>query len=185
MEGSAPGHPLAKLWRMAGGIWMAARGLRPRRTVETLVRGYVENDLLTYASAISFRVVFALIPLGLFALGVLGFLQLDEVWRRDIAHSDRSHLSLAGSGKRRNNVQAMNDAQRAQLAALRDRYRERGMDVHGFDEDDSLLLVYGRITGAEIAVHTVALDGHMDEDAQPDSASPDDVVHADEETRRR
>jgi membrane protein len=80
---------------MACGIWTAARGLRPRRTVEVLVRGYVENDLVTYASAISFRVFFALIPLGLFALGVLGFLQLDEVWREDIAPEIRPNVSRA------------------------------------------------------------------------------------------
>ena len=68
----------------------------------------------------------------------------------------------------------MNQAQRARLATLRDRYRARGMDVHGFDGDDNLLhvIVYGRITGAEIAVHTIALDGHMDEEAPSDSASP-------------
>jgi membrane protein len=95
MEGSAPGHPLAKLWRMAGGIWTAVRELRPRRTVEALARGYVENDLLTYASAISFRVFFALIPLGLFALGVLGFLHLDEVWSEDIAPEIRPSVSPA------------------------------------------------------------------------------------------
>jgi hypothetical protein len=55
------------------------------------------------------------------------------------------------------------------MAALRDRYRERGMDVHGFDGDDNLLhvIVYGRITGAEIAVNTIVLDGHMDEEAEP------------------
>jgi membrane protein len=80
---------------MAGGIWTAVRRLRPRRSGEALVRGYVENDLLTYASAISFRVFFALIPLGLFALGVLGFLHLDEVWRQDIAPEIRPSVSPA------------------------------------------------------------------------------------------
>jgi hypothetical protein len=81
----------------------------------------------------------------------------------------------------------MNDAQRARLAALRDGYRERGMDVHGFDGDDNLLhvVVYGRITGAEVAVHTIALDGHLDDDAQAGSASSDDVVHTDEQAPRR
>jgi hypothetical protein len=81
----------------------------------------------------------------------------------------------------------MNDAQRARLAALRDRYGVRGMDVHGFDGDNNLLhvVVYGRITGAEIAVHTIALDGHVDEEAQADSASANDVVHADEQPGRR
>jgi hypothetical protein len=81
----------------------------------------------------------------------------------------------------------MNDAQRARLAALRDGYRERGMDVHGFDGDDNLIhvIVHGRITGAEIAVHTIALDGHLDEEPQPDSASSNNVVHADEHPGRR
>jgi hypothetical protein len=81
----------------------------------------------------------------------------------------------------------MNEAQRARIATLRDRYGERGMDVHGFDGDDNLLhvVVYGRITGAEIAVHSIALDGRMDEEAPPDSGSPADVVHADEPPRRR
>jgi membrane protein len=95
MEGSASGHRLAKLRHMAGQIWTDARRLRPRRTVEALVRGYGENDILTYASAISFRVIFALIPLGLFALGVLGFLHLDEVWRQDVAPDIRPNVSPA------------------------------------------------------------------------------------------
>jgi membrane protein len=80
---------------MAERIWTAARGLRPRRTVEALVQGFSENDILTYANAISFRVLFALIPLGLFALGVLGFLHLDEVWRDDIAPGIRPNVSPA------------------------------------------------------------------------------------------
>ena len=52
------------------------------------------------------------------------------------------------------------------------------MDVHGFDGDDNLLhvIVYGRITGAEVAVHTIALDGHLDEEASPDSAAPSNVT---------
>jgi membrane protein len=62
---------------------------------KALVRGYGENDILTYAGAISFRVFFALIPLGLFALGVLGFLHLDEVWRQDIAPEIRANASPA------------------------------------------------------------------------------------------
>ncbi len=95
MEGSTPRQLPAKLLRMAAGIWTAVRGLRPRRTVEALAGGYRDNDLLTYASAISFRVAFALIPFGLFALGVLGFLHLDEVWRRDIAPGLRPNVSRA------------------------------------------------------------------------------------------
>jgi limonene-1,2-epoxide hydrolase len=80
----------------------------------------------------------------------------------------------------------MNDAQRARLATLRDRYSERGMDVHGFDGDDNLLhvIVYGRITGAEIEVHTIALDGQLDVEARADSVSPNDVVHGGQPERR-
>ena len=67
----------------------------------------------------------------------------------------------------------MNDAQRTRLATLRDHYRPRGMDVHGFDGDDDLLhvVVYGRITGAEIEAHTIAPDGSMDDEPRPDAAS--------------
>jgi len=79
-------------------------------------------------------------------------------------------------------VSGMNDAQRARLASLRDRYGERGMDVHGFDGGDNKIhvIVYGRITGAEVAVHTITLDGHVTEDDQPESASPRDAVRAEE-----
>jgi membrane protein len=86
----------------------AARGLdRPARrpfhgrapTIPTswraLARGFEENGLLTFASAISFRVFFALIPLSLFALGLLGFLHLDGVWRRDVAPRIRPDVSPA------------------------------------------------------------------------------------------
>jgi hypothetical protein len=64
----------------------------------------------------------------------------------------------------------MNDAQRARLANLRERYRERGMDVHGFEGNDDVLhvVVYGRITGAEVAVHTIAFDGRVTEEASSD-----------------
>jgi membrane protein len=49
--------------------------------------------VLTYASAISFQTFFALIPLGLFALGMLGTLHLQEVWQRTLAPEVRSGLS--------------------------------------------------------------------------------------------
>ncbi len=56
-----------------------------RRLVSTGARSFAENDLLSYASAIAFQVLFALIPLALAALAVLGFLDLEEVWRSDLA----------------------------------------------------------------------------------------------------
>ena len=62
-----------------------ARHFDWRTLVRTVWNKYAENDLLTYASAISFQVFFALIPLLLFALGMIGLLSLDEAWKQDIA----------------------------------------------------------------------------------------------------
>ena len=50
-----------------------------------LLRSFSEHDLLTYASAISFQAFFALIPLTLTALGLLGALDLQEVWKDELA----------------------------------------------------------------------------------------------------
>ena len=68
-----------------GSLAREARALAPRQALDEILRGFKENDLLTYASAISFRIVFALIPFALFALGLLGLLGLSEVWRSDLA----------------------------------------------------------------------------------------------------
>lgn len=64
----------------------------------------------------------------------------------------------------------MNDTQRARLATMRELYRKRGMDVHGFEQDDNLVhvVIYGRITGAEVEVHTIALDGRLDAEGTPE-----------------
>src|SRR3954451_1375971 len=45
-----------------------------------VVRGADEHDLLTFATAIAFQVLFALIPLGLFGLGLMGGLGLQDQW---------------------------------------------------------------------------------------------------------
>jgi hypothetical protein len=72
-------------------------------------------------------------------------------------------MSLAGSGERRHDVQAMYDAQRARLATLRDGYHNVAWTSTASTGGDNLLhvVVYGRLTGAEVAVHTIALDGHL------------------------
>jgi membrane protein len=49
-----------------------------------LVGGFDRNDLLLFASAISFQVLTALVPLLLFALGILGFFGLTGVWTQDV-----------------------------------------------------------------------------------------------------
>jgi membrane protein len=72
---------------------LEARAFDVRTLVRTMVQKYRACDLLTYASAISFRVLFALIPLLLFAIGLLGFLSLQEAWAKDIAPAIEPHVS--------------------------------------------------------------------------------------------
>src|ERR671933_832971 len=70
---------------MIGGLLREARALKPRQAWREILRGFEENDLLTYASAISFQVFFALIPLALLGLGLLGAFGLSDVWSSDLA----------------------------------------------------------------------------------------------------
>src|SRR3954469_636916 len=75
----------------------ALRSAFQRERVSDLWRpnadGFRRHELLLYASAISFRVLFALPPLLLFSFGLLGFLDLEEVWRNDIAPDVHSAVS--------------------------------------------------------------------------------------------
>ena len=54
---------------------------------------YGEHEVLTSASGISFQAFFALIPLALCGLGLLGSVHLQEVWQRNLAPDLRSSLS--------------------------------------------------------------------------------------------
>lgn len=65
------------------------------RELPALVEGFERNDLMLFASAISFQVVTAIVPLALFALGLLGFLDLTEVWQRDIRTQVQGSVSPA------------------------------------------------------------------------------------------
>jgi membrane protein len=64
-----------------------------RKWLHELVRAFGENDLLTYASAISFRVLFAVVPLTLLGLGLLGAFGLTEVWSSDVAPQVKAQTS--------------------------------------------------------------------------------------------
>jgi membrane protein len=55
------------------------------RLVRATVERFVEQDLLSYASAVAFRVLYALVPLALAVLAFLGFFGLGEVWTESIA----------------------------------------------------------------------------------------------------
>jgi membrane protein len=65
-----------------------------RETVQRVIRGYHEHDILTFASAIGLRVLFAAIPLALFGLGLAGGLGLDEQWTGEWAGRVKESVSL-------------------------------------------------------------------------------------------
>jgi len=67
--------------------------MHPRRTFDALVRAFDEHDLLTYATAIAFNAIFAVIPLALFGLGLLGVLGAESVWTQHLAPDLRRQVS--------------------------------------------------------------------------------------------
>src|SRR5437588_6822225 len=56
-----------------------------REHVRELAGAFREHRLLTFASAISFRALVALVPLTLLSLAVLGGVGLSSVWTKSIA----------------------------------------------------------------------------------------------------
>src|SRR3954452_5229660 len=78
---------------MLGSLAREARTLNPRAAWRDILREFERNDLLTYASAISFQVFFALVPLALLALGLLGTFGLSTWWSSDAAHTVKENVS--------------------------------------------------------------------------------------------
>ena len=78
---------------MAGRMLVTDLDVEPRTLLRQVVAGMEERDLLTAASAIAFQVLTALLPLALLVLSVMGFLQLDEVWTRDLAPQVEEQVS--------------------------------------------------------------------------------------------
>src|SRR5881275_824332 len=70
-----------------------AKALSPRAAVAAVAQGFKQNDLLTYASAISFQVFFALVPLALLGLGLIGLLGASDWWSTDAAHTVKENVS--------------------------------------------------------------------------------------------
>jgi membrane protein len=60
--------------------------------VDTWRECFAEHNLLTWASAISFQVLVALIPLTLLLFGVLGALNESSVWRKQISPGIKGRL---------------------------------------------------------------------------------------------
>jgi membrane protein len=64
-----------------------------RRFLGDWLKAFATNDVLTYASAISFRVLFALVPILLAGVAVLGFFNLEDVYRDQVALEIESRVS--------------------------------------------------------------------------------------------
>jgi membrane protein len=54
---------------------------------------YESHDLLTYASAISFQIITALVPAIMFVFGLLGFFSMQGVWRNELAPDVKGSVS--------------------------------------------------------------------------------------------
>ena len=87
--------PADHLRTRLGDLQASVEEIEPRRVLRRLISAYRRNELLVYAGAISFRAFAAIIPLLLFAIGLLGFLNLQEVWRNDIAPDIKPNVSPA------------------------------------------------------------------------------------------
>lgn len=66
-----------------------------RELVRAVLDGFKQHDLLTYASAISFQILTAIIPFLLFVLGVASLLHLDYVWRDHLEPDIQANVSSA------------------------------------------------------------------------------------------
>jgi len=64
-----------------------------RTAAHDLAECFSEHSLLTYASAIAFRAIVALVPLTLLGLALLGTFGLEDVWTDTIAPALRDHLT--------------------------------------------------------------------------------------------
>jgi membrane protein len=93
------------LWKLVG-----ERGAR--ELVGDVAHLFMGNNLLTYASAIGFQAIFALVSLSFTGLAVLGFLSLGEVWTEDIAPDVADRTSSAAFAVIDETVQRVLSSQR-------------------------------------------------------------------------
>jgi membrane protein len=66
-----------------------------RELTSDVVRSFQRHGLANFASALAFQVILALVPFLLFLLALIGFLDLEEIWREDVAPDIRSSVSDA------------------------------------------------------------------------------------------
>jgi membrane protein len=60
--------------------------------LKELVGAFGERNLLTWASALSFQIVTAIVPFLLFGIALIGFLSLDNIWA-DVARNIKPQMS--------------------------------------------------------------------------------------------
>jgi membrane protein len=63
------------------------------RRARQVVEGFGRHNLLTYASAMSFQILFALVPFAFFGLALLGLLGAESLWTDHLANDVRDHVS--------------------------------------------------------------------------------------------
>jgi len=68
-------------------------GARARALGRALLDGFREHDLLTYASAISFQILTAIIPFLLCVIALAGLLHQENVWQDHIAPQIQANVS--------------------------------------------------------------------------------------------
>jgi membrane protein len=66
-----------------------------RKLATDTIEAFQRNGLVNFAGAMAFRVVLALIPFLLFLLALIGFLDLEEVWKSDVAPELKRNASEA------------------------------------------------------------------------------------------
>jgi membrane protein len=91
---------------------------RAQEMVRALLDGFKQHDLLTYASAISFQILTAIIPFALFVLAVAGLLHLSDVWRDNLEPQIRANVSSAAFAVIENAVNNVFANQRVLWATL-------------------------------------------------------------------
>jgi membrane protein len=74
-------------------VSLAGAQIDARKVVPDAWESFRSNGLINFAAAIAFLVVLAMVPFLLFLLALLGFLDLQEVWRDDVAPEARDSLS--------------------------------------------------------------------------------------------
>jgi membrane protein len=66
---------------------------RVKNAVAAIAGEFTKYDLLTYSSAISFQVLYAVVPLAMLALAALGIFGAQSLYTHHIAHTLEHHLS--------------------------------------------------------------------------------------------